>query len=93
MAQSPCWKRSKPNLRAVVYRRMRLTLPTTPDGQHDHRRTDRLAHRQGPYAGGNRRHRSRRSLRAAARLEVAQHVHGGRFQPVNADGAQMPLPW
>ena len=33
------------------------------------------------------------TLRAAARLEVAQHVYGGLFQPVNADGAQMPLPW
>ena len=32
-------------------------------------------------------------LRAAARLEVAQHVYGGLFQPVNADGAQIPLPW
>ncbi len=32
-------------------------------------------------------------LRAAARLEVAQHVYGGLFQPMNAAGAQMPLPW
>ncbi len=32
-------------------------------------------------------------LRAAARLKVAQHVYGGLFQPVNADGAQVPLPW
>jgi hypothetical protein len=32
------------------------------------------------------------SLRAAARLKVAQHVYGGLFQPLNADGAQMPLP-
>jgi hypothetical protein len=32
-------------------------------------------------------------LRAAAQLEVAQRVYGGLFQPVNADGAQMPLPW
>ena len=32
-------------------------------------------------------------LRAAAQLEVARRVYGGLFQPVNADGAQMPLPW
>lgn len=32
-------------------------------------------------------------LRAAAKLEVAQCVYDGLFQPVNADGAQMPLPW
>jgi hypothetical protein len=32
-------------------------------------------------------------LRAAARLEVAQHVYGGLFQPLNPNGAQMPLPW
>lgn len=32
-------------------------------------------------------------LRAAARLEVARHVYGGLFQPMNADGAQIPLPW
>lgn len=32
-------------------------------------------------------------LRAAARLEVAQHVYGGLFKPVNGNGAQMPLPW
>ncbi|MDQ0836964.1 DUF6771 family protein [Sphingomonas faeni] len=32
-------------------------------------------------------------LRAAAQLEVAQRVYGGLFQPVNADGAQIPLPW
>ena len=32
-------------------------------------------------------------LRAAAQLEVAQRVYGGLFQPINADGAQMPLPW
>ncbi|PTM44688.1 hypothetical protein C8J24_2895 [Sphingomonas aerolata] len=32
-------------------------------------------------------------LRAAAQLEVAQHVYGGLFQPLNPNGAQMPLPW
>jgi hypothetical protein len=32
-------------------------------------------------------------LRAAAQLEVAQHVYGGLFQPVNAEATQMPLPW
>lgn len=32
------------------------------------------------------------SLQVAARLKVAQYVYGGLFQPLNADGAQMPLP-
>lgn len=32
-------------------------------------------------------------LRVAAQLEVAQGVYGGLFQPLDADGAQMPLPW
>jgi hypothetical protein len=33
------------------------------------------------------------SLRAAAQLEVAQHVYGGLFQPMNAEATQIPLPW
>lgn len=33
------------------------------------------------------------SLRDAAQLEVAQHVYSGLFQPMNAEAAQMPLPW
>jgi hypothetical protein len=32
-------------------------------------------------------------LRAAAQLEVAQHVYSGLFQPVTADATQIPLPW
>lgn len=32
-------------------------------------------------------------LRAAAQLEVAQHVYSGLFQPVTADAIQIPLPW
>ncbi len=33
------------------------------------------------------------SLRAAAQLEVAQHVYGGLFPPMNAEATQIPLPW
>ena len=33
------------------------------------------------------------SLRAAAQLEVARHVYGGLFQPMNAEATQIPLPW
>jgi hypothetical protein len=33
------------------------------------------------------------SLRAAAQLEVAQHVYSGLFQPMNAGATQIPLPW
>lgn len=32
-------------------------------------------------------------LRAAAQLEVAQHVYSGLFQPLTADATQIPLPW
>jgi hypothetical protein len=32
-------------------------------------------------------------LRAAAQLEVAQRVYCGLFQPMDVNGAQMPLPW
>ena len=32
------------------------------------------------------------SLRAAAQLEVAQHVYSGLFRPMNADATQIPLP-
>jgi len=35
----------------------------------------------------------REGLRADARLEVAQHVYSALFQPVNAEAAQMALPW
>lgn len=33
------------------------------------------------------------SLRAAAQLEVAQHVYSGLFQPMNPEATQIPLPW
>jgi len=33
------------------------------------------------------------SLRAAAQLEVAQHVYSGIFQPVTAEATQISLPW
>jgi len=33
------------------------------------------------------------SLRAAAQLEVAQHVYSGLFKPVTAEATQIPLPW
>ena len=35
----------------------------------------------------------REGLRADARLELAQHVYSALFQPVNAEAAQMALPW
>lgn len=35
----------------------------------------------------------REGLRANARLEVAQHVYSALFQPVDAEAAQMALPW
>lgn len=33
------------------------------------------------------------SLRAAAQLEVAQHVYSGLFQPMTAGATQISLPW
>lgn len=35
----------------------------------------------------------REGLRADARLEVAQHVYSALYQPVDAEAAQMALPW
>jgi hypothetical protein len=35
----------------------------------------------------------REGLRADARLEVARHVYGTLYQPVDAETAQMALPW
>ncbi len=32
------------------------------------------------------------SVRAAAQLEVAQHVYSGLVQPMNAKATQIPLP-
>ncbi|RXD02504.1 hypothetical protein EQZ23_17950 [Sphingomonas sp. UV9] len=33
------------------------------------------------------------NLRAAAQLQVAQHIYSGLFQPVAAEAIQIPLPW
>lgn len=33
------------------------------------------------------------SLRAAAQLELAQHVYSGLFRPMNTEATQIPLPW
>jgi hypothetical protein len=35
----------------------------------------------------------REGLRADARLEVARHVYDILYQPVDAEAAQMALPW
>ena len=35
----------------------------------------------------------REGLRVDARLEVAQHVYSALYQPVDAEAAQMALPW
>ena len=43
--------------------------------------------------GANRLAAPRESLRAAVQLEVAQHVYGDLFQPMNAEATQNPLPW
>ena len=32
-------------------------------------------------------------VRADARLEIARHVYGTLYQPVDAETAQMALPW
>ena len=36
---------------------------------------------------------AREGLRADARLEVAQFVYSALYQPVDAEAAQMALPW
>ena len=35
----------------------------------------------------------REGLRADARLEVAQFVYSALYQPIDAEAAQMALPW